>query len=144
LQDKVRALEAELSQFTDDDHDYSGTGEDMVRPGGMIRLNGNDETPRYLGPSSGIAMSRLLMEEAKRFTESARISDLVPDVKVRKERRMQSVHMTGSISGRKKSIYPMSSQLPAENLPSRDVSDKLYEVYVQKGQSFLCLCVVPI
>ncbi|KFA70428.1 hypothetical protein S40285_00671 [Stachybotrys chlorohalonatus IBT 40285] len=136
LQDKVRALEAELAQFTDDDHDYSGTGEDMVRPGGMIRLNGSDETPRYLGPSSGIAMSRLLMEEAKRYTESARISDLVPDVRVRKEARMQSIQMTGLSNGRKRSIYPMSSELPAESLPTRAIADKLIELYIQKAQVF--------
>ncbi|KAM0343867.1 hypothetical protein ACHAPU_008136 [Fusarium lateritium] len=83
LQDKVRQLEAELSQFTDDENEYPKSNEDMVRPGGMVRLNGGDETPRYLGPSSGIAMTRLLMEQAKRYTDSKRISDLIPSVRAR-------------------------------------------------------------
>jgi hypothetical protein len=63
----VRALEAELSQFTEDDTIPQDT-EDIVRPGGLVRLDEDDETPRFLGPSSGIAMTRLVMEEAKEDT----------------------------------------------------------------------------
>ncbi|KAM0265097.1 hypothetical protein ACHAPA_007957 [Fusarium lateritium] len=133
LQDKVRQLEAELSQFTDDESDYPKSNEDMVRPGGMVRLNGGDETPRYLGPSSGIAMTRLLMEQAKRYTDSKRISDLIPSVRAR-QARMQSIQMTGP-SARRKS-YPMISQHPAESLPTRAVADKLLEIFNQKAQLF--------
>lgn len=131
LQDKVRQLEAELSQFTDDETDYPKSNEDMVRPGGMVRLNGGDETPRYLGPSSGIAMTRLLMEQAKRYTDSKRISDLIPSVRAR-QARMQSIQMTGP-SARRKS-YPMISQHPAESLPTRAVADKLLEIFNQRGR----------
>ncbi|KAM0225779.1 hypothetical protein ACHAQD_000738 [Fusarium lateritium] len=129
----VRQLEAELSQFTDDESDYPKSNEDMVRPGGMVRLNGGDETPRYLGPSSGIAMTRLLMEQAKRYTDSKRISDLIPSVRAR-QARMQSIQMTGP-SARRKS-YPMISQHPAESLPTRAVADKLLEIFNQKAQLF--------
>jgi hypothetical protein len=86
-------------------------------------------------------MTRLLMEEAKRFTESNRISDLIPEVRARRMTRMQSVQMTGapasgmkSAAGRKKS-YPMMSQVPAESLPNRSVADKLVEIFTQKGLS---------
>ncbi|KAH7270010.1 fungal-specific transcription factor domain-containing protein [Fusarium redolens] len=133
LQDKVRQLEAELSQYTDDENEYPKSNEDMVRPGGMVRLNGGDETPRYLGPSSGIAMTRLLMEQAKRYTDSKRISDLIPSVRAR-QARMQSIQMTGP-SARRKS-YPMISQHPAESLPTRAVADKLLEIFNQKAQLF--------
>jgi hypothetical protein len=98
----------------------------------MIRLGGNDETPRYLGPTSGIAMTRLLMAEAKRFTDSNKISDLIPEVRARSQARMQSIQMTGSGSSRKKS-YPMVSECPAEGLPTRAVADKLVEIYFKKG-----------
>ncbi|RDA94486.1 hypothetical protein CP533_2301 [Ophiocordyceps camponoti-saundersi (nom. inval.)] len=125
LQDKVRTLEAELRQYTDDGNDYPCSNEDILRPGGMIRVGASDETPRYLGPSSGIAMSRLLMEEAKRYTESHRISELIPQV-----RRMQSVHMS---AGRKKS-YPVISDHPAESLPKRETAENLARVYKQKSQ----------
>ncbi|KAM7201679.1 Fungal specific transcription factor domain containing protein [Rhypophila sp. PSN 637] len=142
LQDKVRQLEAELSKYTEDENEYPSTHEDMVRPGGMVRLNETDETPRYLGPSSGISMTRLLMEEAKKYTESKRIADLIPELRERRldrGNRMQSVvSMGGSISGppgRKKS-YPMVSELPAKSLPSRQIADKLVEIFNQRAQIF--------
>ncbi|CAH0026611.1 unnamed protein product [Clonostachys rhizophaga] len=134
LQDKVRALEAELDQYVDDEADYPHSSEDMVRPGGMVRLGSGDETPRYLGPSSGIAMTRLLMEEAKRFTESNRISELIPELKKRREARMQSIQMTGPV-GRQRS-FPKTSQLPAENLPGRPIANRLVEIFNQKSQIF--------
>ena len=132
LQDNVRALEDELSQYTDDDGDYPRTNEDIVRPGGMVRLNGSDETPRYLGPSSGVAMTRLLMEQAKKYTDSSRISELIPQIRARRQARMQSIQMAGS-AGRRKS-YPMMSERPAESLPTRAVAEKLVEMFNQKGE----------
>ncbi len=136
LQDKVRELEAELAQFTDDDPHYPHNPEAMVRPGGLVRLSETDETPRYLGPSSGIAMTRLLMEEAKRYTESKRIADLIPEVRTRRldrSNRMQSVvSARGSISGRKRS-YPMISAVAAPSMPSRQIVEKLVDLYNQRG-----------
>ncbi|KAH9434917.1 hypothetical protein MCOR02_003884 [Pyricularia oryzae] len=142
LQTRVRHLESELAQFTDDD-EFPRNTEDMVRPGGLVKLDEHDETPRYLGPSSGIAMTRLVMEDAKRFTEAKKISDVIPSVGSRRmdrSNRMQSiVSYGGSISGpsiRKKS-YPMISAHAARELPSRPMANKLLEVYIQRGQVFL-------
>ncbi|RYP58568.1 hypothetical protein DL770_010397 [Monosporascus sp. CRB-9-2] len=145
LQERVRALEAELGQYTDED-DLPKDNEDFIRPGGLVRLNETDETPRYLGPSSGIAMTRLLMEEAKRYTESTRISELIPEVRVRRRsptsglpaapstgRRSQSFSVLPPAAPRRKS-YPMISAVPAQNLPSRAIADKLVEIFVQRGQ----------
>jgi Fungal Zn(2)-Cys(6) binuclear cluster domain. len=143
LQKKVRQLEEELAKYTDEDGDYPRTHADIVRPGGMVRLNETDETPRYLGPSSGIAMTRLLMEEAKRFTESRRIADLIPEVRAKRERvvelrdRMQSVTMGGtSVSGPsgKYQSYPAHSDLPAQSLPNREVYDRLVRVFHERGE----------
>ncbi|KAH8897694.1 hypothetical protein GQ53DRAFT_778010 [Thozetella sp. PMI_491] len=141
LQEKVRQLEADLAQYTEGD-EYPRNNEEIVRPGGLVRLSESDETPRYLGPSSGIAMARLLMEEAKRYTDSKRISELVPEVRARRAERlnrMQSiVSMGGSISGpsmRRKS-YPMISAKPAEGMPTRQILDKLVEVFNQRVQVF--------
>lgn len=133
----MRQLEAELAQYTDEESDYHNH-DDMVRPGGMVRLDETDETPRYLGPSSGIAMTRLLMEEAKRYTESRRIADLIPGVRARRidrRDRMQSVTMGRSISGpsgRNKS-YPAHSVLPLSDLPRREVVDGLVRIFNEKG-----------
>ncbi len=127
LQNKVRALEAELAQYTEEEG-FPHNTEDIVRPGGLIRLNEVDETPRYLGPSSGIAMTRLVMEEAKRYTGSRNIRELVPEVRQRKTPSLNPEAGTN----RKKS-YPMISAVAAQNLPTRLVTDKLVEVFNQKG-----------
>lgn len=123
LQEKVRRLQAELAQFTDEDGDIRGSHEAM---GGMVRLNDTDETPRYLGPSSGISMTRLLMEEAKRYTDSKSIADLVPEVRARRLDRVAR-------SSTSKKNYPSFSDVPAENLPTRQVLDGLLDVFKQRG-----------
>ncbi|KAI1129549.1 hypothetical protein F5Y10DRAFT_150435 [Nemania abortiva] len=145
LQERVRALDAELGQYVDEDDDLhaSNDHEDFIRPGGLVRLNETDETPRYLGPSSGIAMTRIVMEEAKRYTDTGRISELIPNVKGRRKatgsgvppgNRSQSFSMPAA-NPRKKS-YPMISAVPASNLPSRVIADKLIEVFHQRAQVF--------
>ncbi|RDL41910.1 Zn2 DNA-binding protein [Venustampulla echinocandica] len=128
LQEKVRILEAELSQYTEEEGLPKNT-EDIMRPGGLVRLGEDDETPRFLGPSSGIAMTRLVMEEAKKYTDSRTIRELVPEVR----QRRPPVQSPESATGRKKS-YPMISAVPAPTLPSRLVTDKLVEVFNQKAQ----------
>jgi len=128
LQDKVRALENELSQYTEEEGFPKNT-EDIVRPGGLVRLDEDDETPRFLGPSSGIAMTRLVMEEAKKYTDSRSIRELVPEVRYRRN----PLPSPEASTGRKKS-YPMISAVPALTLPSRLVTDKLLEVFNQKAQ----------
>lgn len=113
----------------------------MVRPGGLVRLNDSDETPRYLGPSSGIAMTRILMEEAKRYTDSARISELVPEIRGRQypaaplnSSAVRAFSMIGPHSQSRKKSYPMVSAVPAQTLPSRAIADKLVEVFHQRGK----------
>lgn len=127
LQDKVRALEAELSHYVEEESFPQNT-EDIIRPGSLVRLGEDDETPRYLGPSSGIAMTRIVMEEAKRYTDSRSIRELVPEVRDRRTPR----EPPEAPRERNKS-YPMISAVPAPTLPSRLVTDKLVEVFNQKG-----------
>ncbi|KAI0165656.1 hypothetical protein GGR57DRAFT_130348 [Xylariaceae sp. FL1272] len=143
LQETVRALEAELGQYTDDD-EYPKDHEDFVRPGGLVRLNETDETPRYLGPSSGIAMTRIVMEEAKRYTDSKHISDLIPEVKGRRHAANASAAMMGHrsqsfsmpLAASRKKSYPMISAVAASALPSRAIADRLIQVFNQRAQVF--------
>ena len=142
LQDKVKALEAELGPFVDNDPEETRNHDDMVHPTDLVRLSASEGSTRYLGPSSGIVMTRLLVDEAKRFTESTQISDLIPELRARRQARMQSIQMTGTGSAttgaaRKKS-YPMTSQGPAESLPNKNVADKLVEIFTQKGARYTC------
>lgn len=142
----MRALTAELSQYTEDDgpdpYDGfmrgNGIGEGFMRPGEMVRLNdGGDETPRYLGPSSGIAMTRVLMEAAKRYTDSKSIAELFPDVKDRRP-RVPSVIMGGTVvPPEKRRSFPMISDVAADSLPTRVIADGLLEIFNQRGE---CVC----
>ncbi|KAK4121651.1 hypothetical protein N657DRAFT_577122 [Parathielavia appendiculata] len=141
LQKKVRQLEAELAQYTDQDAEDPSSHDDMVCPGGTVRFDEADEMPRYLGPSSGTAMTRLLMEEAKRHAESRRIANLIPAVlakRAERRDRMQSVVMGTSISGpsgRTRS-YPAHSIIPASALPSREIVDGLVRAFNDRVQVF--------
>ncbi|KAI0202373.1 hypothetical protein F4808DRAFT_73402 [Astrocystis sublimbata] len=143
LQEKVRALETELGQYVDEEEEADGNDhEDFIRPGGLVKLNETDETPRYLGPSSGIAMTRIVMEEAKRYTDSGRISELIPDVKERRKNvvgassgyRSQSFSIP--LANPRKKSYPMVSAVAASGLPSRAIANRLVEVFHQRAQVF--------
>lgn len=89
-------------------------------------------------------MTRILMEEAKRYTDTKRISDLIPDVRDRRQTaapgstfpgmRSQSFTMPPQVS-RKKS-YPIISGVAAQSLPSRAIADRLLEVFYQRGDLF--------
>ncbi|KAI1007452.1 hypothetical protein K3495_g766 [Podosphaera aphanis] len=129
LQERIQALEKELSQYTKDEP--LPDTEDIVRPGNLVRLNSYEETPRFLGPSSGIAITRLVMEEAKKYTGSGTIRELVPEVRVRRSPK------AGLARKRNKDSYPTISALPAQNLPSFSVTKKLADVYNQKAQYLL-------
>ncbi|TQS36866.1 hypothetical protein Golomagni_02675 [Golovinomyces magnicellulatus] len=128
LQDNIWALEKKLSQLMDEETSSPNT-EDMVRPGGFVRLNSDDDTPRFLGPSSGIAMTRLVMEEAKKYTDSRSIRELVPNL------REPHIPTSDSSVGSKKP-YPSKFSLPAQTLPSINVTEKLVEIFNQKAQYF--------
>jgi hypothetical protein len=93
-----------------------------------VRLGEDDETPRFLGPSSGIAMTRLVMEEAKKYTDSRSIRELVPEVRQRKT----PIVSPPEVAIKRKKSYPMISAVAAQTLPSRLITDRLVEVFNEK------------
>jgi hypothetical protein len=128
LQDRVRALESELSQLTENES-FEPDPEGMIRPGGLVTVVEGDE-PRYLGSSSGIAITRLVMDAAKRNTDTRTIREVVPEVRGR-TKAAQSPNNGNS----RKISYPLISAVAAPNLPSRNVTDKLVEIFYQKCSS---------
>lgn len=137
LQERVKALESELGPYIDMENE-DPRAEDKLPVVDMVRLSASEGTTRFLGPSSGIVMTRLLVDEAKRFSEANRISDLIPELRARRQARMQSIQMTGSSSNRaaRKKSYPMMSEGPAESLPDRSAADRLIDVYLRKGTCY--------
>lgn len=127
LQNRVQELEEELAGIQTNGYFPTNT-ETMVRSAGLVKFQENDES-RYLGPSSGIAITRLVMELAKRNTNSESIKSIVPDVKARqiKER------FTDESSKPTSKVYPLISDVAAPDLPSRELTEMLIDNFNQKG-----------
>lgn len=123
LQEKVRALEEELARLDMADSSPPDT-EDMVRQGGLVVFDGEIE-PRFLGASSGIAMARLVMEQAKETTGSRNVRELFP---VEAGRRRAKIVP----NGREPKAYPALSADPAARLLTRATADGLVNVFCQR------------
>ncbi|KAI9722254.1 MAG: hypothetical protein M1812_001726 [Candelaria pacifica] len=130
LQDRVQALEEELARITEDES-LGPDAESMVREAGLVRFTGSDES-RFLGPSSGIAITRLVMELAKQNTETKSIKEIVPDQKAQQIKDRFALEDSPTSK-----VYPLVSDVAAPTLPSRVVADKLTEAFNQRAQFLL-------
>lgn len=124
-------MEAELGQL-EPTNSIAPDTERMVRSGALVTLKENAET-RYLGPSSGIAMTRLVMDLAKRETQSSSIQDIISDTKARSIRDRFTMEQAKPTS----KIYPLVSSVAAPDLPSRDLTEKLVDLFNRKAQFML-------
>ncbi|KAL9581247.1 MAG: hypothetical protein Q9212_004009 [Teloschistes hypoglaucus] len=106
--------------------------EAMVRSGGLVTLKENAET-RYLGPSSGIAITRLVMEMAKRQTHSTSIQDIISHTKARRIRDRSTLESAKPTS----KVYPLVSSVAAPELPSRNLTENLVDLFNRKAQFML-------
>jgi hypothetical protein len=131
LQHKVRSLERQLAALEKEDLDPDP--EDMVRPGAAVKIQEHDET-KYLGPSSGIAITRLVMQLAKEFTDAKSISDIVT------QNEADTIKETFNAEGDKPTskVYPLISDVAAEELPQRDLTNLLVDLFNCKRRSENC------
>jgi hypothetical protein len=126
LQQKVRDLEQQLSDLERDD--IEPDAEDVMRGAAAVRVQDTDES-KFLGPSSGITITRLVMQLAKQFTESKSISEIVPHA------RAKSIKATFALEDERPTskIYPLVSDVAAEELPNRELTNLLVELFYCKG-----------
>jgi hypothetical protein len=126
LQLKVRDLERQLAELERDD--VEPDAEDVMREAAAVRVQDTDES-KFLGPSSGITITRLVMQLAKQFTESKSISEIVPHA------RAKSIKATFAQEDERPTskIYPLVSDVAAEELPNRDLTNLLVELFYCKG-----------
>ena len=120
-------LEKELAEV-EKEFQHAADAELMVRGAGRIRFKENDES-RYLGPSSGIAITRLVMEMAKQNTDSKSIKDVVPEMTAQEIKDAFAQESSKPTS----KVYPMISSTPQPNLPPKHMTYKLIDVFVVKG-----------
>ncbi|KAH8697459.1 putative C6 transcription factor [Talaromyces proteolyticus] len=131
LREKARALEKEIEE-AEKEIQHTADAELMVRGAGRIKFTPTDE-PRYLGPSSGIAITRLVMELAKQNTDSKSIKDVVPAMTAQEIRDMFAKESSKPTS----KVYPMISSMPQDELPPRELTYKLIDLYMVRGQAML-------
>jgi hypothetical protein len=137
LQDNVRRLQAELVSL-ENAEPYAPDPETMIRSAGLIKFSGNDES-KFLGPSSGIAMTRLVMELARQNCANKSIRDLVPDTAAREIKKKFDDESAKPTS----KVYPLISSVAAQDLPTRELMEKLVDIYMIKAQYLLPLLHEP-
>ncbi|KAH8724837.1 fungal-specific transcription factor domain-containing protein [Phaeosphaeriaceae sp. PMI808] len=125
LQHKVRDLEKQLAELEKDDAEPDA--EDVMRGAAAVRVQDTDES-KFLGPSSGITITRLVMQLAKQFTDSKSISEIVPHA------RAHSIKDTFTQEDKRPTskIYPLVSDVAAEELPTRELTNLLVDLFYCK------------
>ncbi|KAF2645182.1 hypothetical protein P280DRAFT_513102 [Massarina eburnea CBS 473.64] len=125
LQHKVRDLEKQLLDLERDDAEPDA--EDVMRGAAAVRVQDTDES-KFLGPSSGITITRLVMQLAKQFTDSKSISEIVPDASAKNIKATFDQEDARPTS----KVYPLVSDVAAEELPNRELTNLLLELFYCK------------
>lgn len=101
----------------------------MARGAGLIKFKETDES-RFLGPSSGIAITRFVMDMAKQNTGSKSIKEVV------NENTAQQIKSVFDIESQKPTskVYPMISSVAEPDLPPRQLTNKLIDIFIAKGK----------
>jgi len=123
----VRDLEKEVDKLDNDDSNEDP--EHMVRAAASVKLQDADET-KFLGPSSGTQLTRIVMQLAKQFGDAKTIKEIVPETKARAVKELYTAEAIKPTS----KVYPLISDVAAEELPNRDLTDLLVQLYNLKVQ----------
>lgn len=126
LQHRVQSLEEELEKVENDEGHEDP--EAMIKSGAAVRLQEQQET-RFLGPSSGTTITRLVMQLAKQFTDAKTIKDIVPEHRARQVKELYAAEADKPTS----KVYPLTSDVAAADLPNRSLTDMLVQLYNLKG-----------
>jgi len=127
LRSRAHFLQAELAR-REEDNGQEPDAEILIRGAGLVRFQENEES-KFLGPSSGIAITRLVMEMAKQNTDTKSIKEVVPDTMAQEIKDRFTRESGKPIS----KVYPHISAVVAPSLPSQDLTKSLVENFNQKG-----------
>ncbi|ODH50355.1 hypothetical protein GX48_03470 [Paracoccidioides brasiliensis] len=131
LRERIKVLNRELAVI-ESEINHRPDAELMVRGAGLIRFKETDES-KFLGPSSGIAITRLVMEMAKQNTDSKSIKEVVNETTAQE---IKSAFTRESQKPTSK-IYPMISSVAEPNLPPRELTYRLVDIFMAKAQYML-------
>jgi hypothetical protein len=122
----VRDLEKQLADLEKDDGEPDA--EEVMRGAAAVKVQDTDES-KFLGPSSGITITRLVMQLAKQFTDSKSISEIVPDAHAKTIKATFDQEDARPTS----KVYPLVRDVAAEELPERGLTNLLVELFYCKG-----------
>lgn len=122
----MRELEQELDKV--ENEDAAEDPEAMMRAA-TVNIQ-TEKDPKFLGPSSGIAITRLVMQLAKQFADATTIRDIVPAERARQIKDLNHQEQAKPTS----KVYPLISDVAAVELPNRALTDLLVTVYKLKVQ----------
>ena len=111
-----------------ENEDSAEDPEAMMRAA-TVRVHEAKES-KFLGPSSGIAITRLVMQLAKQFTDARSIKDIVPEHRAALAKELYHQEQAKPTS----KIYPLISDVAAVELPNRALTDLLVQLYKLKVQ----------
>lgn len=124
----MKKLEQKLRDESEG-HNQTQDAEMLMRGASLVKLLENDDS-RFLGPSSGIAMTRLVMELAKRNYGTKSIKEIIPETKAKEIKNKFAIESSKPTS----KIYPLISSIAAPKLPIRILTDKLVQTFYEKGE----------
>ena len=124
LQDRVKELELELASLTTAPSP-SKHNIDSVGRGVSVKIKEGDEFPRFLGPSSGIAMTRLVLEMARDLWDAKSIREIITE---QKAQELKEKYQNESAKPTSK-VYPLISFVAAPGLPSQELTEQLVQNY---------------
>jgi hypothetical protein len=110
----------------------------MAREGGLVQFSETEEC-RFLGPSSGIAITRFVMDFARRNAARRTIKDVVSQQSAKEIKHKFDLESSKPTS----KVYPLISSVAAPDLPNRDLMERLVDIYMVKAQYMLPLLHEP-
>jgi hypothetical protein len=104
-----------------------------VRNPGLVRLKESEEM-KFLGPSSGIAISRVVMNLAKRFSDSKSIKEIISESRRGAIEEKFAEEEAKAVP--EQPPIPMYSEAPAMDLPSKELTANLVHLFFLKGKTW--------
>ncbi|KPI37982.1 Positive regulator of purine utilization [Cyphellophora attinorum] len=101
----------------------------MAREAGLVQFSENEEC-RFLGPSSGIAITRFVMDFARRNATRKTIKEVVSQQSAQEIKNKFESESSKPTS----KVYPLISSVAAPDLPNRELMEQLVNIYMVKAQ----------
>lgn len=133
LQERILELEKALEDIGHEESDEPDQ-ETLVRDAAVVKFQDTNEQ-KYLGPSSGTTMTRIVMQFAKQATGVKSIKSIISDDRVRQVEDQFASEQDKPTS----KIYPLLSSFANFELPGKDLTQLILDLYNIKGKPIIAM-----